>query len=688
MAGIDLISDIYLAIDLLSGVPFSGMALGLFTSLLTMAVGLELRFRKSVGLRLRDDFLRRAGFFSLMTASLFFSSAYLQAPLLSGRFTTYSLTIIFGICVATWLLLIFYIERIVYHLVSKPMLFKLHFGIVGTSLQFALHWALIFLPSDRELVQIHWGGILFSFGLAVMVMLYLGRMAFDTVTGARRRVSERFAYVTGFVGVNQLIALALKGFIESKPGMVFTEPWMLPVDWFRYEVLLSVFSLTITLALMVYAYTVLERSVTMLKKMNRSLQSQTQSAVALAAERDVQLRLEQDRTRQLERANELVQKDHQVSIEGLVAALSSLQNGMFEWDLEQDQVDFSPQWRHLLGFANQMNGLIPAQYWRDGILPEDQPKLNKAMQGCLTAPGSSHETQVRYQSPYGNLLKLEIRIVAVKNAYGLPSKLVGILHDRTGEMDLEISIRAELNEEALLSSRKSQFVDYLAHEIRTPMTVIGSAKALIESCLRRERVDQDMVMGYVDQIGVALKSLRALVDETLIFMGSGFSRHHLKVVTLNVVQLLDGFVKLQSRVHEPGRQFEVSLPNDLDALAFYSDEAALSQTVRQLVAFARNKGSGIDRVVLQRSDKESLSIMMRLSVWPDWMVRCGQSEPEPAAQEVLTVVPFMDEHLPFPLLLTKRVIRFIAGRLTITVRNDGNWVCVELPSLKEETCRV
>jgi PAS domain S-box-containing protein len=685
MADIDLISDIYLAIDLLSGVPFSGVALGVFTALLTMAVGLELRFRKPIGIRSKNDFLRKAAFFALMMASLFFSSAYLQAPALSGRFISYSLTIIFAICITTWLLLIFYIDRVMYSTVSHPTVFQLHFGVLGTVMLFVLHWSLIFLPSAREVVQVHWGGVLFSFGLAVMIMLYLGRMAFDTATGVRRRVSERFAYVTGFVGVNQLIALSLKGFIESKPGMVFTESWMLPIDWFKYEVLLSVFSLTITLTLMVYAYSMLEHSLVMLRKMNRSLQSQTQSAVALAAERDVQLRLEQDRARQLERANELVQKDHQVSIEGLVAALSSLQDGMFEWDLEQDMVDFSPQWRRLLGFVDQMTGLIPAPRWREGILSEDQVKLNKAMQVCLTTPGSSHETQVRYKSQYGNLLKLEIRVVAVKNAYGLPSKLVGILHDRTGEMDLEMSIRAELNEEALLSSRKSQFVDYLAHEIRTPMTVIGSAKALIESCLRRDKVDQEVVMCYVDQIGLALKSLRALVDETLIFMGSGFSHHHLKVVELNVVQMLDGLVKLQSKVREPGRQFDVSLPIDLNEAAFYSDDAALSQTARQLVAFAQNKGSGVDKVVLQRADKDSLSIMMHLSVWPDWMQRCGQLEPTPQGESM--IVPFMDEHLPFPLLLTKRVIRFIAGRLTIVSRSDGNWVCVDLPSLKEETCR-
>ena len=682
MAVSDLVSDVSLAFEQLSGVPFSGMALGLFTALLTMAVGIELRFKKTLGPRLQDSFLRRTMFVALLASSLFFSSAYLQAPALSGRFISYSLTTIAALFVLTWLLVL-YMERASYWLRAWPKWFKLHFGIVGAGLQFLIHGAFIFLPSSRVVVQVHWGGVVVAAVLCGFIMLFLGQMAFDTLTGVKRRVSERFAYVTGFVGVNQLTALALRGFVESKPGLVFSTQLLMPVNWPQYEVLLSVFSLSITLALMVYAYSVLDRSVLMLKKMNRTLQDQTQSAVALAAERDVQLRREQDRARQLEKANELVQKDHQVSVEGLVAALSSLQDGMFEWDLELDLVEFSPQWRRLLGFENHMTGPISAQSWRDSILAEDQIQLNRSMQVCLTTPGFSHETQVRYKSQYGNLLKLEIRIVAVKNAYGLPSKLVGILHDRTGEMDLEMSIRAELSEETLLSSRKSQFVDYLAHEIRTPMTVIGSAKALIESCLRRERIDQYAVMGYVDQIGLALRSLRALVDETLIFMGSGFSQKNLNVAALNVVHLLDGFLKLQTRSREPGKPFEVTLMDGLESSAFYSDEAVLSQTVRQLVAFARDKGSAVDRVVLQRSDNKGLSIMMNLTVWPEWMVRCGQPAPQGQA---LGQVPFMDEHLPFPLLLTKRVIRFIGGRLMIVSESESNWLCVDLPSLKEDAC--
>lgn len=676
--------DLYGSADILARLNVSSVVLGFVTSLLTLAVGVEFRIR-SRGADGRITFHQRLVVSGLLTASMYFASAYLSGSLHFGFPVQHSLSILIVVFLTSWLLRYGW-EHLLFNIGKGRAQRIWSFGVLAVAAQYCIHGSFVYLPMNKAIQSANVIALLASALLSGVAMVSLSGLVLRSAEGGRTQaVRCRITYILGVTCVNLWIAFCLILFVNVGTEPFFRHPAWVILEGPAYEILINVFSLFIILALLIYAYTLLEKSVQVLKRDNLNLQTQKTNAIALAAESDKQLRREQDRIRQLERSIEAVQKDHQVSIEGLVAALSSLEDGMFEWDLELDQLELSLHWRRVLGFENGPDGPVPAQKWRAGILAEDQIQLNKAMQVCLTSPTAGHVTQVRYRNSFGNLLKLEIRIVAVKNAYGLPSKLVGILHDRTDEMDLELSIRAELSEEALLSSRKSQFVDYLSHEIRTPMTVIGSAKALIESCLRRDRVDNYAVMGYVDQIGLALKSLRALVDETLMFMGSGFSHNNLQVKPLDVVRLLGDFMQLQGRLRASEQAFEVELSDELSESEFYSDEYAFSQAVRQLVAFAQDKQSEIERIVMTRSDDKGLSIMMRLNTWPTWMERCGQTDP---VGNAVGIIPFKDECLPFSLLLTKRVIRFIGGRLMIIHRCEENWLSVNLPSLKEDACHV
>jgi hypothetical protein len=183
----------------------------------------------------------------------------------------------------------------------------------------------------------------------------------------------------------------------------------------------------------------------------------------------------------------------------------------------------------------------------------------------------------------------------------------------------------------------------------------------------------------VDQIAYALKTLRALVDETLMFMGSNFSRKRLNVTALNLEPLMRDFLRIEAHISQQGSA--VFLDEPLSQEPFFSDEYALTQATRQLVGFAQDKDSEVQTVRITRNDLGSLVIAMQLSGWPHWMVRCGQLEP---CHDVEAPVPFEDEYLPFSLLLTKRVIRFVGGRLMMLSHGSTHKLCVDLPSLIEE----
>jgi len=217
------------------------------------------------------------------------------------------------------------------------------------------------------------------------------------------------------------------------------------------------------------------------------------------------------------------------------------------------------------------------------------------------------------------------------------------------------------------------------------MTVIGAAKGLRERSLQKGPVNMESALHYIDQIGGALRSLRALVDETLMFMGASFTRNHLNIAQLDIRKVFCQFSSFEQRRRHGQHWLEYELHPSVDQFCFYSDEYVFTQAMRQMLSFAEGKDSHAGKLIITMPNENTLNLCIELLEWPVWMVKAGQLEP---MHDEETVVPFKGEHLPFTLLLTKRVIRLINGRIMIKNRRNLHYLCVDLPSLKEEACRV
>lgn len=678
-----LFEDFAFAAEIISEAHLSAIAFGFFAALLAMAVGVELRIKNPHVLERQHYLIRHGVLISLYVISIFFSSAFVGLALPSSKAAFYSISCTF----LTFILsasVFLYMDYLLQSAKGKAPVFMSIILSLGMLIQYAIHAAFIFFPNNHRVLEIHWRGLLVTYLTLFLCMLILGRVAHETTLGKTKPLRSRMLCIFGVVGLNQAIALSLIGLVEVSAGPLPTSWYGLWVGWAEFEGFSSFLALLMISVLICYVYVLLDRSVQILQADNQRLMIMKQDALDRVANASEELELERTKIEQLEKSIELVQHDHEMSVDSLVAAVATLEDGVFEWDIEQETVAFSTTWRRLFGLDKAGLATLSAHEWRAGILREDIKGLDTAMQACLTAKVPSVAVQIRYATPYGALLKLEIQLVAVKNAYGLPSKAVGIIHDRTEEMDLELSIREELNEESLLSSRKSQFVSYLSHEIRTPMTVIGSAKALLECALQKEPVNMESALNYIDQIGGALRSLRALVDETLMFMGSNFTRNHLNITLLNVEKVFNQFLSLEQRRRHGQNWFEYQLDASLDHVEFYSDEYVFTQAMRQMMAFAESKESQAGKLSIVMPNESTLHLCVDLKEWPVWMIRGGQQEP---FYEEETAVPFQGECLPFSLLFTKRVIRLINGRMMIKSHRNRHWLLVDLPSLKEELCR-
>ncbi len=679
-----LLNDFAFAAKAVSEANLSGLVLGLFASLLAMTVAVEVRIKNPPMIANRHYLVRRGVLIVLYVLSMFFASVFVGLTLPSAKDSMFSVTgtlMCFVVCTPVFLLVDYWVQS------SKgsKKAFMLLFSSLGIFIQFSIHAIFIFVPNDQDIVHVRWSGLIVSYAVLFVCMGILSRFAHDTSNHQAKPLQSRMIYIAGIVALNQSIALALIGFVQVESGES-TFHWSgLWLGWSGYEVVVSAFALTMISMLLCYVYVMIERSFLLLQEKNQNLEVVKDEALGRVASTSEELDLQKSRNKELERAMQLDRTGYQMSVHSLVTAVTSLEDGIFELDFEQDTITFSPIWMVKLGLESDPAGKVSLSKWRNHVLSDDGSKLDSAIEFCMHEAKIPSRFQMRYGSPSGAILKLEISLIGMANAYGLTGKAVGVMHDRTEDMDLELSIREELSEESLLSSKKSQFVTYLSHEIRTPMTVISSAKALLENSVRKEAASQDVMLQYIEQIGNALKSLRALVDETLMFMGVNYARNNLVVTQIDVPKLFSDLYEQEQRRHHRlifgTLHLDETVQNENSG--FWSDEGPLSQVFRQIIIFMRNKSTQTGDLSVRFSKMSSLKIRLVLIEWPVWMSKSGQLEPN-LDQE--TVIPVKGESLPFELLLVRRLVRLINGNMMIKNHGSQHWLCVELPSLKEISC--
>jgi PAS domain S-box-containing protein len=126
-------------------------------------------------------------------------------------------------------------------------------------------------------------------------------------------------------------------------------------------------------------------------------------------------------------------------------------------------------------------------------------------------PSTLHEPRDwTYVRKDGSRVTVSLVMTAMQGDDGRVSGYLGIAHDVTRQKAHEESLRQAMHAARKASLAKSEFLANMSHEIRTPMNaLIGLSYLLEQTDLDVEQKD------YLDKIGLASKSLLALIDDIL-----------------------------------------------------------------------------------------------------------------------------------------------------------------------------
>jgi PAS domain S-box-containing protein len=118
----------------------------------------------------------------------------------------------------------------------------------------------------------------------------------------------------------------------------------------------------------------------------------------------------------------------------------SSHEGVWDWDLKQDRVFYSPRWKSLLGIGARELGDQPAE-WLDRIHPEDRSRVDKELEEHLEWHSDIFESRHRIRHQDGSYLQVAVRAMAVQDEAGEPYRLCGSLaavEDAAASMSAEM----------------------------------------------------------------------------------------------------------------------------------------------------------------------------------------------------------------------------------------------------------
>jgi PAS domain S-box-containing protein len=187
----------------------------------------------------------------------------------------------------------------------------------------------------------------------------------------------------------------------------------------------------------------------------------------------------------LQASQQMVQK-LQSQDERLDLIVRGANDGIWDWNLETNQVYFSPRWKSILGYKEDE---IPNHFesWQNLIHPDDVERALAAIEDHLSKDRELYELEHRLRHKDGSYRWILARGLAVRDAGGKPVRMVGSHTDITERKQAEEALQHQIAFENVVMAISTYFINLEPDEIDAgidrALRMLGEFTGVDRSCV-------------------------------------------------------------------------------------------------------------------------------------------------------------------------------------------------------------
>lgn len=217
--------------------------------------------------------------------------------------------------------------------------------------------------------------------------------------------------------------------------------------------------------------------------------------------------------------------------ERLEDAVNGTRDGLWDWNLETNEVYFSPRWKEMLGYADdELPNTLDS--WSINVHPDDIEKAEEAVAFSQEKPGQFYENVHRVRHKNGHWIWILDRGQTIFDEEGKAIRMVGFHTDISKQKELEQEI-VDQEEMMIAQSRHvamGEMIGMIAHQWRQPISIMAMGANNLLLDVELDEVNTPSIVKEANEILKQTEHLSKTIDDFRNFFRPNKEKEEVKVI--------------------------------------------------------------------------------------------------------------------------------------------------------------